>query len=180
VRAAAVTDEVDLLQSLLDVGTGGTVPDEHPGQEEKNIVRMRRMVNLIPCRGLLRCKAIIWHQNNALNAENEALSTLVGDYENSLQRTLEMLRSYAHEHAQATISLHEFYTSQLATERTGNLELRGDQAELQGRLEGLSGLVREALEWEDKDLAEKSELECLRAENRALRDVLGLKDVDPR
>jgi hypothetical protein len=68
VCAAAVSDEVDLLQGLLDVGTGGTVPDEHPGQEEKNVVRMRRVVNLIRRRGLLRCKAVIWHQDNALSA----------------------------------------------------------------------------------------------------------------
>jgi hypothetical protein len=116
-------------------------------------------------------------QNEALGAENEALSTLVGDYENSLQRTLEMLRTYAHEHAQATISLHEFYNGQLANERTANLELRGEQAEFQGRLDGLAGLVREALKWEDQELTEKSELECLRSENEALRNAMGL---DPK
>ena len=67
VCAAAVSNEVDLLQGLLDVGTGGTVPDEHPGQEEKNVVRMRRVVDLIRWRRLLRCKAIVWHQNDALS-----------------------------------------------------------------------------------------------------------------
>lgn len=46
-RAAAVSNEVNLLQGLLDVGTGRTVPDEHPGQEEEDIVRMRRVMNLI-------------------------------------------------------------------------------------------------------------------------------------
>ena len=46
-RAAAVSNEVNLLQGLLDVGAGRTVPDEHPGQEEEDIVRMRRVVNLI-------------------------------------------------------------------------------------------------------------------------------------
>ena len=40
VRAAAMSDEVDLLQGLLDVCTRGAVPDEHPGQEEKDIVRV--------------------------------------------------------------------------------------------------------------------------------------------
>jgi hypothetical protein len=109
-----------------------------------------------------------------LSTENEALSTLVGDYENALQRSLDMLRSYAHEHAQATISLHEYYTGQLAIERASGLELRGEQAEFQGRLDGLSSLVREALQWEEKDLATQSELECLKAENQALKEVLGL------
>ena len=66
-RAAAVSDEVDLLQSLLDVGTGGSVPDQEPGQEEKNIVRMRRVVDIILWGRFLRCKAIVWHQNNALS-----------------------------------------------------------------------------------------------------------------
>jgi len=65
--AAAMSDEVDILQGLLDVGTRGTVPDEDPGQEEENIVRMRRVVDVIRRRRLLRCKAIIWHQNNALS-----------------------------------------------------------------------------------------------------------------
>lgn len=74
VCAAAMSDEVDLLQGLLDVGTGGTVPDEHPGQEEKNIVRMRRVVDRIRWRMLLWCKAIIWHQHNALSAFCEASS----------------------------------------------------------------------------------------------------------
>ena len=68
VCAAAVSNEVDLLQGLLDVGTRGTVPDQHPGQEEKDIVRMRRMVDLVPRRRLPRRKAIVWHQNNALSA----------------------------------------------------------------------------------------------------------------
>ena len=67
-RAAAVSNEVNLLQGLLDVGTGGTVPDEHPGQEEEDIVRMRRVVNLIRRRRLLRCEAIVRHQHNALGA----------------------------------------------------------------------------------------------------------------
>ena len=67
VCATAVSDEVYLLQGLLDIGAGGAVPDEHPGQEEKDIVRMRRVVNLICWRGLHRCKAIVWHQNNALS-----------------------------------------------------------------------------------------------------------------
>ena len=67
VCAAAVSNEVDLLQGLLDIGTGGTVPNEHPGQEEKKIVRVRRVVNRIRWRRLPRCKAIIWHQNNALS-----------------------------------------------------------------------------------------------------------------
>lgn len=65
--AAAVSDEVDLLQGLLDVRPGRTIPDEQPGQEEENVVRMRRVVNLIRCRRFLRCKAIIWHQYNALS-----------------------------------------------------------------------------------------------------------------
>ena len=66
-RTATMSDEVDLLQGLLDVGAGGTVPNEEPGQEEENVVGMRRMVDLILRRRLLRCKAIIWHQNNALS-----------------------------------------------------------------------------------------------------------------
>ena len=65
--AAAMSDEVDILQSLLDVGARRTVPDEDPGQEEKNIIRMRRVVDVIRRRRLLWCKAIIWHQNNALS-----------------------------------------------------------------------------------------------------------------
>ena len=64
--AAAVSDEVDLLQGLLDVRPRRSIPDEHPGQEEKDVVRMRRVVNLVPRRGFLRCKAIVWHQNDVL------------------------------------------------------------------------------------------------------------------
>ena len=67
VCAATMSDEIDLLQGLLDVCTRGAVPDEHPGQEEKNIVRMRRVVNSIRRRRLFWCKAIVWHQNNALS-----------------------------------------------------------------------------------------------------------------
>ena len=65
--AAAMSDEMDILQGLLDVCARGTVPDEDPGQEEENIIRMRRMVDVIRLRRLLRCKAIIWHQNDALS-----------------------------------------------------------------------------------------------------------------
>lgn len=39
-RAAAMSDEVDLVQGLLNIGAGGSVPDEESGQEEKKIVRM--------------------------------------------------------------------------------------------------------------------------------------------
>ena len=66
--AAAMPNEVDLLQGFLDVGARGSIPDEEPGQEEKNIVRMRRVVNLIRWRRLLRGKAIIRHQNNTPGA----------------------------------------------------------------------------------------------------------------
>lgn len=38
VCAAAMSDEVDILQCLLDIGAGGTVPDEDPGQEEEDII----------------------------------------------------------------------------------------------------------------------------------------------
>lgn len=64
--AAAVADEVDLLHGFLDISSRGSVPDEHPGQEEENVVRMCWVVDLIRWCGLFRCKAIIGHQNNAL------------------------------------------------------------------------------------------------------------------
>lgn len=64
--AAAVSDEVDLLQGLLDVRAGRSVPDKHPGQEEKDIVRMRWVVNLVCWRRFLRREAVVWHQYNAL------------------------------------------------------------------------------------------------------------------
>jgi hypothetical protein len=119
-------------------------------------------------------------ENAGLNTENNDLSLLLADYETVLEKTLEQLRSFAHEHTMATMSLHRHYATQLAAERAECLELRQQMADFQSRLAGLSRLLREAYAFEDGEADAVAEMEGLRSENRTLRIALGLeKDNDP-
>ncbi|KAI9669497.1 MAG: hypothetical protein M1829_005086 [Trizodia sp. TS-e1964] len=114
---------------------------------------------------------------STLQAENNDLASLLADYESSLEKIMEMLRRFAHERTLATLAIHRQYSAELATERSINLGLRQEHAEWQGRLMGLSTLLREALRHQ-VDSEEESgagvEFAALRAENRALRRLVGL------
>ena len=120
-----------------------------------------------------------------LESENTELATLVSTYEMSLARILDQLRVYAHEHTLATLAIHKNYTRQLAAERSTNLELRQEYSELQARLGGLAGLVREGLKWDEaKEEREAEGLKSVEAwaeiqnENRVLRRLLGLAPAE--
>ncbi|KAI9784580.1 MAG: hypothetical protein M1839_001802 [Geoglossum umbratile] len=114
-------------------------------------------------------------ENNNLHVENNDLSLLLADYETVLEKTLEQLRLYAHEHTMATMSLHRHYATQLAAERAECLELRQQIAEFQARLAGMAGLLREAYVFEEGESESLGEIEGLRSENRTLRIALGLE-----
>ena len=120
-----------------------------------------------------------------LESENTELATLVSTYEMSLTRILDQLRVYAHEHTLATLAIHKNYTRQLAAERSTNLELRQEYSELQARLGGLAGLVREGLKWDEaKEEREAEGLKSVEAwaeiqnENCVLRRLLGLAPAE--
>ena len=100
---------------------------------------------------------------------------MLADYETVLEKTLEQLRLYAHEHTMATMSLHRHYATQLAAERAECLELRQQIAEFQARLASMAGLLREAYVFEEGEAESLGEIEGLRSENRTLRIALGLE-----
>ncbi|KAI9767783.1 MAG: hypothetical protein M1840_005464 [Geoglossum simile] len=114
-------------------------------------------------------------ENTNLHAENNDLSLLLADYETVLEKTLEQLRLYAHEHTMATMSLHRHYATQLAAERAECLELRQQIAEFQARLASMAGLLREAYVFEEGEAESLGDIEGLRSENRTLRIALGLE-----
>ncbi|KAF8545477.1 hypothetical protein BDD12DRAFT_914977 [Trichophaea hybrida] len=109
-----------------------------------------------------------------LRAENEDLGLLAQDYEAVLEKVLEGLRVYAHEHSIATINIHSAYTNQLANERAQNAALRQKEIENGARLSNLSRMLREAYQQEtilEPDIV----IERLKAENAALRAALGVE-----
>ncbi|PWW78313.1 hypothetical protein C7212DRAFT_200176 [Tuber magnatum] len=112
-------------------------------------------------------------ENHHLQTENEDLSLLVQDYETVLDKVLEGLRVYAHEHTVSTINIHQTYTNQLASERQANAILRQNETESQARLTGISKMLREAYE-QDTALEPEILIEGLKVENDALREALGL------
>jgi len=109
-----------------------------------------------------------------LRAENEDLGLLVQDYEAVLERILEGLRIYAHDHSVATINIHSSYENQLANERAQNAALRQKEIEHAARLTNLGRLLREAYQQETM-LEPDIVVEKLKAENEALRMALGLE-----
>ncbi|KAI5793066.1 hypothetical protein EDC01DRAFT_717319 [Geopyxis carbonaria] len=112
-----------------------------------------------------------------LRVENDDLSALVQDYETVLEKVLEGLRVYAHEHSVATINIHSSYTNQLAAERQSNAALRKKEAENEARLGNISRLLREAYQ-HGTMLEPNIMIEKLKAENQALREALGLEAED--
>ncbi|KAI5853969.1 hypothetical protein BZA05DRAFT_395240 [Tricharina praecox] len=112
-----------------------------------------------------------------LRGENEDLGLLAQDYETVLEKVLEGLRIYAHEHSIATINIHSSYTNQLNNERAQNAALRQREIDNNARLTTLSQLLREAYQLEtvlEPDIV----IERLKAENVALRTALGVEE-DP-
>ncbi|KAA8902616.1 hypothetical protein FN846DRAFT_780525 [Sphaerosporella brunnea] len=110
-----------------------------------------------------------------LRTENEDLGLLVQDYETVLEKVLEGLRVYAHEHSLATINIHSSYTNQLANERAANAALRQREIDTQARLTNLSTWIREAYA-HATELEPDIIIEQYKAENAALREALGIND----
>lgn len=130
-----------------------------------------------------------------LRVENDELVLLAQRHEEVLEKVLDGLRKYAvcflrvpcggasltgwvqNEHSIATINIHSSYTNQLASERTQNAALRQREMDNSARLTKLSGLLREAYQQEtvlEPDIV----IEQLKAENEALRQALGVEDLE--
>lgn len=73
--------------------------------------------------------------------------------------------------------MHSSYTNQLAAERNANAALRQKEVENEGRLAGISGLIRKAYH-EQTDLGMERAMGRLEVENEVLREALGL-DREP-
>ena len=113
-------------------------------------------------------------ENAGLRAENEDLTALVADYVGTLEKVLEGLRVYAHEHTTTTINIHQSYTAQLAHERQANAVLRQNEADAHARLAHMAALLRQAYEAQTADVDADTVIEGLKYENAILRDALGL------
>lgn len=92
----------------------------------------------------------------------------------TLEKVLEGLRVYAHEHTITTINIHQSYTAQLAHERQANAVFRQNEADAHARLAHMASLLRLAYEAQTVDLDADIAIEGLKYENAILRDALGL------
>ncbi|KAF8436400.1 hypothetical protein BGX38DRAFT_1274519 [Terfezia claveryi] len=118
--------------------------------------------------------AAVKEENAALRADNEDLNNVLMEYASTLEKVLDGLRVYAHEHTITTINIHQSYTAQLANERQANAILRQNEADSQGRLSAMAMLLRQAYDAQTNNVEADTVIEGLKYENAALREALGL------
>ncbi|RPB22672.1 hypothetical protein L211DRAFT_857978 [Terfezia boudieri ATCC MYA-4762] len=118
--------------------------------------------------------AAVKEENAALRADNEDLNNVLMEYASTLEKVLDGLRVYAHEHTITTINIHQSYTAQLANERQANAILRQNEADSQGRLSAMAMLLRQAYDAQTNNVDADTVIEGLKYENAALREALGL------
>lgn len=116
---------------------------------------------------------MVREENAALGVEREETNLLLQDHEMVLEKVMEGLRVYAHEHSVATINIHSSYNSQLQAERATIAALHVQEIENAARLTTLSRLLREAFQLETA-LEPEIIIQGLKAENIALRAALGI------
>ncbi|KAF8419019.1 hypothetical protein EV426DRAFT_634489 [Tirmania nivea] len=118
--------------------------------------------------------AAVKEENTALRADNEDLNNVLMEYASTLEKVLDGLRVYAHEHTITTINIHQSYTAQLANERQANAVLRQNEADSQGRLSAMAMLLRQAYDAQTNNVDADTVIEGLKYENAVLREALGL------
>ncbi|KAF2865127.1 hypothetical protein BDV95DRAFT_507916 [Massariosphaeria phaeospora] len=109
-----------------------------------------------------------------LSSSNNALQSLVTDYENALTVLLDKLRPYAYSQTQAIVAHHKHYQTLLDQERATSMQMRLEHAEWQTGLGRVAEYARQALKTQtDSELPLKSEIKELKEENRVLRKLAG-------
>ncbi|RPA85506.1 hypothetical protein BJ508DRAFT_177424 [Ascobolus immersus RN42] len=97
---------------------------------------------------------------------------LVKTYETALTQIIDQIRTYSLQQSKSIINIHKSYNTQLQNERMVSEELRNENARILDAVRELSKGVREAYR---EGAWESGEVNGLRAENRMLREALGLR-----
>ena len=118
-------------------------------------------------------------QTVQLAQENDALTKLLLDYENTLANLMDKLRNYAYEHTRAIVATHKHYNGLVEKEREANLQLRIEHGQWQQGLGRATELARKALrERTEETSGLETGLKEVKAENRILRRLVGWKVED--
>jgi hypothetical protein len=113
-----------------------------------------------------------------LTSRNHAAWTLLAEHESTLATLISKLRPFASSHATALAAQKAHYLSLLDAERTANLELRQEISQTQEGLGRALDAARTALaEGEKGRKMWRGKVAALRAENRVLASVCGVKGV---
>ncbi|CAG8563837.1 2017_t:CDS:10 [Ambispora gerdemannii] len=115
------------------------------------------------------------YENQQLNEENASLSSLVKEYETTLQVMMSKFRLQAHEIQQSKLQMQREYESLLEKERRKNAQISLENVQLHLHLTAVGNLVRQAYDVQT-DLDTEILLESLCIENLGLREMLG---IDP-
>ncbi|CAG8444144.1 14351_t:CDS:2 [Ambispora leptoticha] len=115
------------------------------------------------------------YENQQLNEENASLSSLVKEYETTLQVMMSKFRVQAHEIQQSKLQMQREYESLLEEERKKNAQISLENMQLHSHLSAIGNLVRQAYDVQT-DLDTEILLESLCIENLGLREMLG---IDP-
>lgn len=119
--------------------------------------------------------SVLLDENASLKIENDELSQLCAEYEIGLTKTMDQIRTHEYQVTTSTLVLHKNYASQLDSAKELNQALQDENVAMQGQLNKLSSLVRDALE-NFTDVESESIIEALRIENEALRSRLEALD----
>lgn len=119
--------------------------------------------------------SVLLDENASLKIENDELSQLCAEYEIGLTKTMDQIRTHEYQVTTSTLVLHKNYASQLDSAKELNQALQDENVAMQGQLNKLSSLVRDAFE-NFTDVESESIIEALRIENEALRSRLEALD----
>jgi hypothetical protein len=115
----------------------------------------------------------------ALLSTRAAIWALLSDHEHALTTLVGKLRPFASSHLEALHAQRAHYTALLDAERTANLELRIEIARSQEGLGRALSHARRALNAQNEQSGPwKRKMAALKAENRVLRGVCGLPELE--